>query len=102
MLFIIAVFRKETVNAIVNFVKNLNEWLATVISTTIENSRQNLHHPKDLNEDKPLIGKLWDVFIILMVGYFIVSIITSEVQEKAVEKKDLENWWNKFIYFYLN
>lgn len=91
MLFIIAVFRKETVEAIVKFVRGFNEWLANLIATTVENQRQNLHSPKDLNEDKPLLGRLWDIFIILMVGYFVVSIITSEVQEKAVEKKDPEN-----------
>jgi hypothetical protein len=40
-----------------------------------------------MNEE-PLLGKIWGILIILMVGYFVISIITSVVQEKAVKNKD--------------
>lgn len=90
MIFVISVFRKETVDVVVKFVRSLNEWLASLIVSSLEKQRESLHQPKDLTDDKPLLGRLWDMFIILMVGYFLLSILTSEVQEKAVAKKDTE------------
>lgn len=57
----------------------------------VEKQKESLHQPKDVSGGKPLFGVLWDIFIILMVGYFVVSIITSEVQEKAVKNKDKEH-----------
>lgn len=38
-----------------------------------------------------------------MISYFVLSIITSQVQEKAVENKDKNQWflsfWSIFEYF---
>ena len=91
MLFVITVFRKETVGAILGFISRFSQGLSDTISAVMEKQREQLHHPTDSSEGKPLIGRLWDLFIILMVGYFLLSIITSEVQEKAVEIKDKEH-----------
>lgn len=35
-----------------------------------------------------MIAKLWDVFIIGMVIYFIKSILDAQIQEKAIELVD--------------
>jgi hypothetical protein len=35
-----------------------------------------------------MIGKIWDLFIMGMVGYFLLSILNGQVQEKAIELKD--------------
>ncbi len=32
-----------------------------------------------------MVAKLWDVFIIGMVFYFVKSILDAQVQEKAIE-----------------
>jgi hypothetical protein len=35
-----------------------------------------------------LVAKVWDVFIIGMVVYFVKSILDAQVQEKAIELVD--------------
>jgi hypothetical protein len=41
-------------------------------------------------DEKPLLGRLWDFFLILMIGWFLFSIVDSEVNAKYKEKKRLE------------
>lgn len=89
MLFVITVFRKETVNVILTFLAKFNQGLSETIASVMEKQREQLYHPSE-EGDKPLIGRLWDIFIILMVGYFLLSIVNSEVQGKAVKRQDKE------------
>ena len=81
-------FRKETLALLHQLIGTFNEGLAQFVENSLKAQREVLHHPSTFQDNKPLIGRLWDVFIILMVGYFLLSIVTSEVQEKAVQKKD--------------
>lgn len=88
MLFVITCFRKQTVKQVINFLSKLSQGLADAMASIMEKQKQTLYKAKDQIGDEPLLGRIWGIFIILMVGYFVVSIITSEVQEKAVQNKD--------------
>ena len=84
MVFVIALFRKQTVQMIIGFVKFFSDGIAQSMNHTMENQRKLLHEPATYHENKPLIAKLWDIFIIFMVGYFVISILDNEVHEKAI------------------
>jgi len=88
MLFVIICFRKQTVAYLINFVRSFSEGIASTLASAVEKQKEALHKPSDSSQDEPLLARLWGIFIIVMVGYFVVSIITSQVQEKAVEHKD--------------
>lgn len=60
------------------------------LKNSFEKQKKVLYHPSEFKEDKPLIGKLWDLFIIIMVVYFLYSIVNGLIQEKAIELKDDE------------
>jgi hypothetical protein len=48
-----------------------------------------LFHPNDFDLDsKPVIARLWDLFLTVMICYFLFSIVSGLVQEKAIELKD--------------
>lgn len=81
-------FRKETLQSLHQLIGLVSEGLATFVEESLKAQREVLHHPSTFQDNKPLVARLWDVFIILMVGYFLLSIVNSEVQEKAVKNKD--------------
>lgn len=47
MLFVITIFRKETVDYLLNIFGSINEGLKSIISTSLEKQREALHHPAD-------------------------------------------------------
>jgi hypothetical protein len=44
-----------------------------------------LYEPSTFSDNKPLFARLWDLFIIGMIVFFLKSIIDGEVKEKAIE-----------------
>jgi hypothetical protein len=88
MCFVIAIFRKESLEAIINVIRWVSDQLATTAATAFEEQKKVLYEPSRFSENKPLVAKLWDVFIIGMVFYFVKSILDAQVQEKAIELVD--------------
>ena len=84
MLFVIAIFRKESLQTIINFVAWFSEDIATRAAVSLEAQKKVLHEPSSFSENKPLIAKIWDLFLILMIVYFLKSTVDSEVKEKAI------------------
>lgn len=91
MLFVISIFRKESLEAIINAIKWISEQLATNAANAFEEQKKILYEPSRFSENKPMIAKLWDVFIIGMVVYFIKSIMDAQIQEKAIELVNEKN-----------
>jgi len=54
-----------------------------------------LHSPKLSSESKPLLGMIWDYLLMIMIAYFAISIINSEVQsylsERLLKKKQKDS-----------
>ena len=85
MIFVISIFRKESLDWIINLVRSVSESMATSAANSLEEQKKILYEPSKFSENKPLVARLWDIFIIGMVVFFLKSIVDSEIQEKAIE-----------------
>ena len=85
MIFVISIFRKESLDWIINLVRSISEKLAQSAANSLEEQKKILYEPSKFSENKPLFARLWDVFIIGMIIFFLKSSVDSEIQEKAIE-----------------
>lgn len=92
-IFVIVSFSKHQVEKILTFIENTIPYLHGSLSNALEKQKKSLFHGDALNleENKPLIATIWEIFIILMVVYFLISIINSLVNEKLREKQQNKN-----------
>eukprot|EP00825_Cyclidium_porcatum_P001270 TRINITY_DN1057_c0_g1_i1.p1 TRINITY_DN1057_c0_g1~~TRINITY_DN1057_c0_g1_i1.p1 ORF type:complete len:226 (+),score=37.68 TRINITY_DN1057_c0_g1_i1:572-1249(+) len=94
MLFVIFVFSQRYVEQFLQFVERIIPSLKNALSEQLEKQKQMLHSPKISPENQPIIQRLWNYFILLMILYFLMSIINSLVQgylnkkKKEMEAKD--------------
>lgn len=88
MIFVISIFRKEALEVLIGVVRKVSEGFAETFQNSLEEQKKILYEPSRFSENKPLIAKFWDIFIIGMVFYFLKSILDAQVQEKAIEVKD--------------
>lgn len=80
MLFVIAIFRKESLAVIVSIIKSISSSMADSVQKHVEEQKKILYEPSKFSENKPIIAKLWDLFIIGMVAFFLKSILDAQVQ----------------------
>lgn len=80
MLFVIAIFRKESLAVIVSIIKSISSSLADSVQKHVEEQKKILYEPSKFSENKPIIAKIWDLFIIGMVAFFLKSILDAQVQ----------------------
>lgn len=80
MLFVIAIFRKESLAVIVSIIKSISLSMADSVQKHVEEQKKILYEPSKFSENKPIIAKLWDLFIIGMVAFFLKSILDAQVQ----------------------
>ena len=85
MIFVIAIFRKESLQWIINALQSISENLANSAVKSLEAQRKVLHEPSVFKDNKPLFARLWDIFIIGMIIFFLKSIVDADVQEKAIQ-----------------
>lgn len=80
MLFVIAIFRKESLAVIVSIIKSISSSMADSVQKHVEEQKKILYEPSKFSENKPIIAKIWDLFIIGMVAFFLKSILDAQVQ----------------------
>ncbi|KAL4438738.1 hypothetical protein ABPG74_013411 [Tetrahymena malaccensis] len=80
MIFVIFIFSQGHVEHALQFIENLLPFLKGKLSDMLEKQKNILANGAVSEGEKPLIGQLWDYFIMLMIGYFLVSIINSLAQ----------------------
>jgi hypothetical protein len=85
MIFVIAIFKKETLEWMLENIKRISSSLAEKAAISLEEQRKILYEPSKFSDNKPLIARVWDLFIIGMIVFFLKSIIDGAVQEKAIE-----------------
>lgn len=54
--------------------------MADSVQKHVEEQKKILYEPSKFSENKPIIAKLWDLFIIGMVAFFLKSILDAQVQ----------------------
>ncbi|KAF2069666.1 hypothetical protein CYY_009014 [Polysphondylium violaceum] len=84
--FVILVFNMETLTSVINFIETQIPWMKNKIQPILEKERQRLNSPIAVDAPKSMIGIAWDCVLALMIGYFLMSIIDSSVQEYLIEK----------------
>jgi vacuole membrane protein 1 len=88
-IFVIISFSKQHIEHILSIIESNLPFLHGTLSSALQKQKKSLFHgdAANLDESKPLIAKLWEGFIILMVLYFLNSIINSLVNERLAEKE---------------
>eukprot|EP01097_Dermamoeba_algensis_P005084 TRINITY_DN3244_c0_g2_i1.p1 TRINITY_DN3244_c0_g2~~TRINITY_DN3244_c0_g2_i1.p1 ORF type:complete len:390 (-),score=85.01 TRINITY_DN3244_c0_g2_i1:44-1183(-) len=82
MIFVIILFHKETIDKVVHYVEQLLPSLKGGLHSLLETERKKLHEPHHHThgENKSVFSYVWNLLIFVMVGYFVVSLIDSSVQ----------------------
>ena len=88
MFFIIAIFRKQTLDILIGIIDAFSSGLADYFKRTFESKKKQLNQPYNYKESKAFISVLWDLFITAMVLYFLKSILDAYVKEKAITLRD--------------
>jgi hypothetical protein len=86
LLFTVTLFSQRIIETIMSFVESTMPSLQSSLQSFLAAQKRNLHNPV-LSEDKPLIARLWDIFIICMVAFFVISILNSAVQGYLVSTR---------------
>lgn len=89
-IFVILAFSKHHVESILSILESYIPAFHSILSTALEKQKKSLFHgnSQNLDENKPLIAILWEGFIILMVVYFLYSIVNSLVNERLKENEN--------------
>lgn len=100
MFFVIFLFSHHHVENVLNLVESSFPFLKHSLSEMLQKQKKLLHTPEVTEGQKPIIAQIWDVFILLMILFFAVSIINSlanqyleeerEAQNKSPKKKEIE------------
>ena len=93
--FIITVFNKDILEALVQFIDTHITFASGRARNMFDNMRKQYHRPPgtehpqatDTSEGKGIFA-LWDLFLGIMIAYFVMSIINSSVQEYLVNRDE--------------
>ncbi|KAG2385546.1 hypothetical protein C9374_003361 [Naegleria lovaniensis] len=91
-LLIVAIFRKEQLEKIVNFVEDLKlPFIQGKVKAFFENERAKFH-PDAIKQattesSKSILSTIWDFVLILMISWFFVSIVNSTAQGCLMEQQ---------------
>ncbi|CAD8111560.1 unnamed protein product [Paramecium primaurelia] len=82
------VFSQEPVKALLNLIQKYIPFIYQFLSDLLDKQRKQLRDPSLFKEGtKPLLAQLWDYFIILMIGFFMISIVNSLVAQYVTEQE---------------
>jgi membrane protein YqaA with SNARE-associated domain len=97
--FIILVFNAHTLEIFFNFLEDHLPFLKDSLHKKFESVRKQFHKtPGEHVEiiEKSMLATIWDFILIVMISYFIISIINARVQETLInEHKIIEEEHNK-------
>ena len=93
---VIAAFRKDSVEYIIHTVESRVQPLQGKLAAFFEHQREQFHTSADsvsagggseaVHGNVNWFGVLWNVFLACMIGWFVVSIVDSSVQERLVTR----------------
>ena len=86
MLFTILLFSEKHLETLLTIIQAHFPSLQSSLSHFLANQKKSLHSPQ-FPENKALVAKLWELFILCMVAFFLVSILNSLVQNELVSDR---------------
>jgi hypothetical protein len=90
-IFVIIVFSKERLDQLVTLVESAIPWLQGHLHAIIESEKAKLHRTEGgdvILREKSILGRLWDLVLIGMLCYFLLSIVESSVQHYLVTRDE--------------
>ena len=84
--FVIFCFSQHQVDIILSTLKGFSPKLQELMQGAIDKQKKTLFAETVTEEARPLIAMVWEYFVILMVAYFVYSIINSLVQNYLNEQ----------------
>jgi membrane protein YqaA with SNARE-associated domain len=84
MIFTIFLFSKRLIDALLAFIEIEFPWLKDTIKQTLDKQKKMLHATNVSTQDKSIIAKVWEVVVILMISYFVISFLNALVREELV------------------
>jgi len=88
-IFVITLFSQARIDTVVAFLERILPFLKGKINKFLEKEKLKLHRTSGSNvaTTKSIFARIWDVVLLVMILYFVISIINSTVL-KHLEKKD--------------
>jgi len=88
--FVLIMFSKERLNYIISTVETLVPFLEGQLMAIIENEKKKLHREGGVvvNKAKSWPAVAWDCFLILMLAYFLYSIVMSSVLKHFIDQDE--------------
>jgi len=81
MIFVILMFSAHHIEQIISFVEANLPFLKHSLTNTLEREKAKLHDPTGDEGPKPLIAQVWELIVIGMIAFFVVSILNSLVHD---------------------
>ena len=85
--FVIFCFSQHQVDIILNTLKGISPKLQQLMQGAIDKQKKTLFAETVTEEARPLIAMIWEYFVMLMIAYFVYSIINSLVQNYLNEQQ---------------
>lgn len=89
MVFVIFIFSAGYVEKVISFLEGHLPFLKGQLSSILLKQKYAITNVV-MEGEKPLVALLWDYFIILMISYFLVSIVNSLAQGHLNDLKEEE------------
>lgn len=70
--------------------RKIQQWFPSLQNSlldSLEKQKKLLFAPETFQDNKPLLSRLWDIFLIGMILYFVMSILNTSIQHQLVENK---------------
>eukprot|EP01130_Rhizamoeba_saxonica_P017936 TRINITY_DN8843_c0_g1_i1.p1 TRINITY_DN8843_c0_g1~~TRINITY_DN8843_c0_g1_i1.p1 ORF type:complete len:145 (-),score=16.55 TRINITY_DN8843_c0_g1_i1:17-451(-) len=89
--FVIMVFNTETLKTVLAFLESWFPMLKDFMEEKFDNVRKQFHRVPGAAYQVPpkhILSRVWDVILIVMILYFVISIVNSRAQEYLVRSQN--------------
>lgn len=87
MVFTIIVMGKHKIDVLLSFIESQVPSLHGALSNMLEQHKKLLHNPSLHSVEKSLLGVIWQVVLITMIGFFVYSFLNSLVRNELQKAK---------------
>mmetsp|Transcript_16457 Transcript_16457/g.29687 ORF Transcript_16457/g.29687 Transcript_16457/m.29687 type:complete len:246 (-) Transcript_16457:34-771(-) len=94
MIFTIFLFSEHHIELVLKLIESIIPPLSGTLSAMLERQKKQLHSPS-LSSEKTWLQAGWESVIVLMIGYFVVSLLNSLVQNEIEKQEKKPNKKNK-------
>jgi len=86
--FVISMFSVSHLETLIHTFETYSPFGSDTLRRMIDEEKAKLHAGQGHTQQHTMLGKLYDLFLLLMIGYFVVSLIHSSVQGYLAQKDE--------------